>query len=185
MVFLFRSAVLSPVGRNWELFPHGADVGVRGIAETKAATFERAALAMTAAIIDPNLVQPHIPVRVTCEAPDDELIPVGWLNALVYKMATRKMPLSCIAVRIEDDRLQGEVWDEQVDMIRHSRSRDRICRVRSMSLCPRQSTRAAAMRSRAAATMTMKRAPARRIMRLWYWADRRLSWSRRHGEAGP
>ena len=104
----------------WELFPHGADVGVRGVAETKAAAFEQAALATTAAVTDPDLVRPLTVVRVTCEAPDDELLFLEWLNALVYEMATRKMLFGRFAVQIEDDTLQGEAWGEQVDTARHS-----------------------------------------------------------------
>lgn len=105
---------------HWELFPHGADVGVRGVAETKAAAFEQAALAMTAVVTDPDLVQPDTSVRVTCEAPDDELLLAEWLNALVYEMATRKMLFHRFTVRIEDDTLQGEAWGEQVDAARHT-----------------------------------------------------------------
>lgn len=104
---------------HWELFPHGADVGVRGIAETKAAAFEKAALAMTAAVTDPDLVQPDTLVRVNCEGPDDELLLMEWLNALVYEMATRKMLFSRFSVRIENDTLQGKAWGEQVDATRH------------------------------------------------------------------
>ena len=41
-------------GARWEHFPHGADIGVRGIAPTKAGAFEQAALAMTAIVADPR-----------------------------------------------------------------------------------------------------------------------------------
>ena len=38
---------------RWEHFEHKADIGIRGFGDTLAAAFEQAALAMTAAIIDP------------------------------------------------------------------------------------------------------------------------------------
>lgn len=105
---------------HWELFPHGADVGVRGVAETKAAAFEQAALATTAAVTDPELVRPLTLVQVTCEAPDNELLFLDWLNAVVYEMATRRMLFGRFAVQIEDDTLRGEAWGEQVDTARHN-----------------------------------------------------------------
>jgi hypothetical protein len=37
-----------------ELFPYGADVGVRGIGPTRACAFEQAALALTSAVTDPT-----------------------------------------------------------------------------------------------------------------------------------
>ena len=42
----------------WEHFPHGADVGVRGVAPTRAGAFEQAALALTAVVTDPAPVRP-------------------------------------------------------------------------------------------------------------------------------
>ncbi|MBU6480986.1 MAG: archease [Nitrospirae bacterium] len=104
---------------NWEHFPHEADMGVRGIGSTKEAAFEGAALALTAVITDPAEVMPTQPVTVACEAPDDELLLVDWLNALVYEMATRKMLFSRFAVRLNDHGLQGTAWGEPVDVARH------------------------------------------------------------------
>ena len=37
----------------WEHFPHGADIGVRGIGATRSEAFEQAARALTAVIADP------------------------------------------------------------------------------------------------------------------------------------
>ena len=82
--------VESSMQPNWEHFPHEADMGVRGIGPTKEAAFEGAALALTAVITDPAEVIPTQPVTIACEAPDDELLLVDWLNALVYEMATRR-----------------------------------------------------------------------------------------------
>lgn len=102
-----------------ELFPHGADIGVRGVAETKSAAFEQAALAMTSAVTDPGLVRPLTSVPIACDGADDELLLVEWLNALVYEMATRRMLFSRFSVRIDGDALTGQAWGEPVETARH------------------------------------------------------------------
>jgi SHS2 domain-containing protein len=48
--------------------------------------FEQAALAMTAVITDPAGLNPQEMVEIACEAPDDELLFVDWLN-VVFEMA--------------------------------------------------------------------------------------------------
>ena len=103
----------------WEHFSHGADIGVRGIGSSKAAAFEQAALALTSVITDLQSVRPETPVRITCEAPADDLLLVDWLNALVYEMATRRMLFGSFAVNIEGSRVHATAWGEAVDRIRH------------------------------------------------------------------
>jgi tRNA nucleotidyltransferase (CCA-adding enzyme) len=94
-------------------------MGVRGIGATKEAAFEGAALALIAAITDLGSVAPRQAVSVVCEAPDDELLLVDWLNALVYEMATRKMLFSRFSVRFNDHSLQATAWGEPVEVARH------------------------------------------------------------------
>jgi SHS2 domain-containing protein len=104
---------------RWEHFPHEADVGVRGEGATIEQAFEQAALALTAAITDPLVVIPRDMIRLSCEAPDDELLLVDWLNALVYEMATRSMLFSRFEVRLEGRRLDAKAWGEALDIGRH------------------------------------------------------------------
>lgn len=104
---------------NWEHFPHQADMGIRGIGATKEAAFEGAALALTAVITDPSSVAPTQAVSIACDAPDDELLLVDWLNALVYEMATRRMLFSRFNVRFNDHSLQATAWGEPVEVERH------------------------------------------------------------------
>lgn len=111
--------VESPMQPNWEHFPHQADMGVRGIGPTKEAAFEGAALALTAVTTDPAEVIPTQQVTITCEAPDDELLLVDWLNALVYEMATRKMLFSRFEVHFNDHSLHATAWGEPVEVTRH------------------------------------------------------------------
>jgi SHS2 domain-containing protein len=105
--------------RQWQLFPHGADVGIRGLGPTKAAAFEEAALAMTAAITDPEDVQPATKVEIACAAPDDGILLVDWLNALVFEMATRGLIFGAFEVTIADGALTATAAGERVDPARH------------------------------------------------------------------
>ena len=108
----------APAAR-WEHYDHGADIGVRGFGASKAQAFEQAALALTAVIVDPASVQPHVRIAIECEAPDDELLLAEWLNAIVYEMATRTMVFGRFHVQLDGTRLTGEAWGEKVDVARH------------------------------------------------------------------
>ncbi len=107
-------------GAGWELFPHDADIGVRGRGATLAEAFANAARAMTAAILDPAVVAPREAVTIACEAPDPEVLLVDWLNALVFEMATRAMLFGDFRVRIEGTRLEAEALGEPIDPARHA-----------------------------------------------------------------
>jgi SHS2 domain-containing protein len=104
---------------RWEHFEHGADVGVRGIAPTLGGAFEQAALALTAVVADPATVQASDSVDIACEAADDELLLVAWLNAVVSTMAVRRMLFSHFEVRLDGRRLQARASGEPVDVRRH------------------------------------------------------------------
>jgi len=104
---------------RWEHFPHEADMGVRGIAPTREQAFEQAALAMMAVVTDPANINAREPVTVDCEAPDDELLLVDWLNALVYEMSTRRYLFGRFEVTIDGPRLTATAWGEPVDRERH------------------------------------------------------------------
>jgi len=104
---------------RWEHFPHGADIGVRGVGRSKAEAFEQAALALTAVITDPEAVMPKEAVEISCEVQDDELGLVDWLNAIVYVMATRRMLFGRFKVALDGGRLQATAWGEPLDPARH------------------------------------------------------------------
>lgn len=105
--------------KRWEHFEHGADIGVRGIGETKAEAFEQAALALTAVITNPQCVAEREAVRITCEAPDDELLLAAWLNALVYEMAVRHMLFSRFHVKLNGTHLDAQAMGEPTLVRRH------------------------------------------------------------------
>jgi SHS2 domain-containing protein len=105
--------------RQWEHFSHEADIGVRGIADTKAGAFEQAALALTAVMTDPAGVRAMTSVPIACEEADDDLLLADWLNAIVYETATRRMLFGAFEVTIEGSRLSAVARGEPVDPARH------------------------------------------------------------------
>jgi len=104
---------------SWEHFPHQADIGVRGFGATLGQAFEQAALALPAVITDPASVAPREMIRLSCEAPDAELLLVDWLNTLIYEMATRNMLFSRFEVQLDVNRLTAQAWGETIDVARH------------------------------------------------------------------
>ena len=104
---------------RWEHFPHQADIGVRGVGASKSEAFKQAALALTAVILDPQELASKEVVEIACEAPDDELLLVDWLNALVYQMATRRLLFGRFEVHLDGRRLRAKAWGEPIDVARH------------------------------------------------------------------
>lgn len=104
---------------RWEHYPHDADVGIRGYGMSRDVAFEQAALAMTAIMIDAAAIAPRDVIEIECAAPDDELLLVDWLNALIYEMSERRMCFGRFAVSIEDHGLRGRAWGEAVDLAKH------------------------------------------------------------------
>ena len=118
VVSVRRAPRPQPAAR-WEHFPHDADVGICGLGTSPEEAFEQAALAMTAAVTDPERVAPEQRIEVECAAPDLETLLVDWLNALIYEMATRGMCFRRFEVHIDGNRLHGQAWGERIDARRH------------------------------------------------------------------
>ena len=104
---------------GWELFAHGADVGVRGVGPTREAAFEQGALALMHAMGAGEGVAPQQVVSIACKAPNDEVLFVDWLNALIFEIATRSILFGRFRVDIEDGGLRAEAWGEPIDPARH------------------------------------------------------------------
>jgi len=103
----------------WAHFAHDADIGVRGIGLTKAEAFRQVALALTAVVTDPAAIRRVDAVPVRCEAPNDELLLVEWLNALIYEMAVRAMLFGDFSIEIDGHTLRATAYGEPVDIARH------------------------------------------------------------------
>lgn len=104
---------------RFETFTHDADIGVRGYGPTLEAAFEQAALALTSVITDLEKVEPAERIEISCGAPDNELLLMDWLNAVVYEMATRRMLFSRYHIELRDGRLWGWAFGEPVDVKKH------------------------------------------------------------------
>ncbi len=104
---------------HWEHFEHGADVGVRGTGPTLAAAFEQAAQALAAIVVEPHRVAAATTVAIRCAAPDEELLLVDWLNAVIYEMATRNLVFADFRVTIADGDLTATAFGEPLDRARH------------------------------------------------------------------
>ena len=104
---------------RWDHFEHEADIGVRAVASSREELFELLAEALTAIITEPASVRSLETITIHCDAPDDALLLVDWLNALVYEMATRRMLFGAWLVQLDDHRLTARVSGETVDRTRH------------------------------------------------------------------
>lgn len=105
--------------KYWMHFFHDDNFGVRGVGATIDEAFEQAALALTAAVTNPDKVAPNVAVEIACEAADNEGLYMNWLNALAGEMATRKMLFSRFDVCINGHQLRATAWGEEIDAIRH------------------------------------------------------------------
>ena len=94
-------------------------MGIRGFGNTLAEAFEQTALAMSAIITELSLINPREEVSIICEEPDQELLLVDWLNALIFEMSTRKILFGRFDVFIELGRLEASAWGELTDVKRH------------------------------------------------------------------
>jgi SHS2 domain-containing protein len=114
-----KGAVAPIPAAHWEHFHHGADIGVRGIGESREEAFVQAAIAMTAVMLEPEMVNRLETVSIACQAPDEEILLVDWLNAIIYEMAIRRMVFAQYSVELKGNRLQGTATGEALDPRRH------------------------------------------------------------------
>ncbi len=104
---------------GWEHSEHDADIGLRATATSRERLFETIAEALTALVTEPANVRSVDTVQIHCEAPDDALLLVDWLNALIYEMASRRMLFGEWHVSIDGQVLDAEAVGEAVDRERH------------------------------------------------------------------
>jgi len=111
----------SPIPRcpGWSHFEHDADIGLCATSATREGLFEEIGRALTAVVTDPVDVRLEETVDVHCEATDDALLMVDWLNALIYEMATRRMVFGKWRVNLRGTILDAYVEGEALDRDRH------------------------------------------------------------------
>lgn len=104
----------------WAQIPHGADVAVQGFGSSAAEAFSNAACAMTAIVVPLEEIAASEKLRISCAAPDLDILLLDWLNALIFEMATRRMLFREFEVEIIGSELRAEVVGEAVDVERHA-----------------------------------------------------------------
>jgi len=104
---------------HWEHISHPSDIGIRGVAPTKAEAFAQAAMALTAVIADLEKVEPKEVVDIVCEEDDDEMLFMVWLSSLLYEMDARNMLFSRFEIELVEGGLKAKVWGEPVDVAKH------------------------------------------------------------------
>ena len=103
----------------WEHYSHPADMGIRGIGETKEKAFSQAALALTALITNPEDIELIEKVNIECRESDDEQLLFAWLNALLYEMGSRNMLFGRFDVVINGDSLKAVARGEKINIQKH------------------------------------------------------------------
>ena len=115
-----RSGVESSgLGVNFETFEHEADIGIRGFGGTMEEAFGNAAAAMYSVMVRIDAVMPTQERTVTVDAPDEELLLVEWLNALLSLSDIDRLVFSKFNVKIDGTSLKGTAWGEHLDQVRH------------------------------------------------------------------
>lgn len=104
---------------RWEHFHHVADIGVRGVGPTREEAFVQAAIGLAAVVTEPAKVRLESCVDLAAEGEDDELLLLGWLDAIIYAMATRRMVFGAFDIAFTPGGVTGHAWGEAVDVARH------------------------------------------------------------------
>ncbi len=103
----------------YETFEHEADIGIRGFGRTVEESFEHAAAALYSVMVNVALVEPKEKRTIVVSAPDNELLLVEWLNALLSLSDVERMVFSRFEVSIDGNSLTGSAWGEPLDRDRH------------------------------------------------------------------
>jgi SHS2 domain-containing protein len=105
--------------KNYELFSHGADVGIRGRGMSLEEAFQMAALALTAVISDPKNVEQEIQIKIELHENDLELLFLDWINSIIYEMDTNKMLFSSFDISVKEGSLHAVIKGEKINQIKH------------------------------------------------------------------
>lgn len=109
----------SPVRKKYETFEHEADIGIRGFGTSLQEAFENAAIALYSVMVKIEAVDASEKRELSVSAPDQELLFIEWLNALLALSDIERMVFSKFAVRIDNTSLTAIAWGEGLDRKRH------------------------------------------------------------------
>lgn len=105
--------------KSWKHFHHQADIGIFGKGSTPQQAFEQAAYALTAVMCNPDRVSGQTEVRISCSAPDLELLFIDWINEILFHVDTKQMLFSRFDVTINDHDLKASIFGERIDEQKH------------------------------------------------------------------
>lgn len=106
--------------KRWEHFAHESDIGIRGVGKSLKESFEMAAMALSAVVVDLDQIKPIESVNVACFAQDTDFLLYDWLNTIIFEMDTRRMIFSKFEIGDIDARsLRAVIKGERVDRDRH------------------------------------------------------------------
>jgi len=103
----------------YETFEHEADIGIRGFGDNLEEAFTHAAVALYSVIVNIDAIEPREKRIITVSAPDNELLLIEWLNALLATSDIERMVFSKFEVKINGMSLTGAAWGENLDRERH------------------------------------------------------------------
>lgn len=104
---------------HWEHFEHLAAIGVPGYGGSRAEAFAQTTFALTEIVTRLRAACPDVRVEVACEDSGPEYLLVGWLNAVVLEMATRRMLFGRFEVSLDGAWLRASMFCEPVEGARH------------------------------------------------------------------
>ncbi len=109
--------------KNYEVFEHTADVGIRAYGKDLNEAFENAAMGMFSIITDVEKVKAVGGYKIAIEASDLEQMLVDWLSELLYIHTVKQVMFSTFSVKIEEGEgkwlLKGDASGENYDEKKH------------------------------------------------------------------
>ncbi len=104
---------------GYETFEHEADIGIRGFGKSIESAFENAAVALYSVMVNIARIAQNESRTLSVSAPDNELLLVEWLNALLSLSDIERIVFSRFEVRISGNSVTGTAWGEKLDKKRH------------------------------------------------------------------
>lgn len=76
-------------------------------------------MSLMAVICSPEKVEPREAVQIRCQADENDLLFIDWINSLIYEIDIRKMLFSRFEVRLDGLHLSADAWGEPTDPDKH------------------------------------------------------------------
>ena len=105
--------------KEFELFEHTADVGVRGFGRTVEEAFENTAKAMMSVMFDLEAIEPRREVEIECSAGNVEELLVAFLNEVLSMIDIEGLVLGEFKVRINENKLTCVARGEEFKAEKH------------------------------------------------------------------